>query len=101
MNYIVLDGKDVNFDKILNACETLPFMSNKKIVLIKDLPLFKNKKEAGEDLGEWNDPKLKEILIKYIEGLGHHLCLIFVEKATNIRKTNSLYKVINKVGGMW
>ena len=98
LNYIVLDGKDVNFDKILNACETLPFMSNKKIVLIKDLPLFKNKKEAGEDLGEWNDPKSKELLIKYIKGLGDYLCLIFVEKATSIKKTNSLYKAINKVG---
>ena len=98
LNYIALDGKDVDFDKILNACETLPFMSKKKIVLVKDLPLFKSKKEAGEDLGEWSEPKSKELLIKYIESLGDYLCLIFVEKLTSIRKTNPLYKAISKVG---
>ena len=29
LNYVVLDGKEVYFDNVLNACETLPFMSRK------------------------------------------------------------------------
>ena len=98
LNYIVLDGENVNFDGIVNASETLPFMSNKKIVIVKNLPLFENKMQIGEDLGEWDNPKAKKMLIEHIESLGEHLCLIFIKKIDNIRKSNSIYKTINKVG---
>ncbi|HAE91727.1 MAG TPA: DNA polymerase III subunit delta, partial [Tissierella sp.] len=37
LNYMIIDGKEMKFDNILNACETLPFMSSKKLVVIKDI----------------------------------------------------------------
>jgi DNA polymerase-3 subunit delta len=98
LNYIVLEGKEVDFDKILNACETLPFMSEKKIVLIKNFPLFKSKKEVDEDSKELDMSTSKNQLLKYIEGLEDYLCLIFVEKYNSIDKRNALYKRIKKVG---
>ena len=98
LNYIVLDGKEMDFDKILNACETLPFMSSKKIVIVKDLPLFKSKKENDGESNKLDTSKFNNELIEYIEGLEDYLCLIFVEKLGSIRKTNPLYKKINKVG---
>lgn len=98
LNYIIIDGKEMDFDKIFNACETLPFMSEKKIVIVRDLPLFKSKKEMDEDLKELNISSSNNKLLKYIEGLEDYLCLIFVEKYNTIDKRNALYKRIKKVG---
>ena len=94
LNYIELEGKDLEFDTIMNACETLPFMSEKKIVVIKDLPLFKSKKEEGEAKTKAS----KDPLINYIETLEDYIILVFVEKTKSIRKSNALYKRIDKFG---
>ena len=34
LNYFEYDGNTVQYDEILNACETLPFMSEKKVVVV-------------------------------------------------------------------
>lgn len=94
LNYIILEGKEIDFNNIMNACETLPFMAEKKIVIIKDLPLFKSKKELGES----HTKSSKDPLINYIDGLEDYLVLIFVEKTKSIRKSNPLYKKIQKYG---
>lgn len=92
LNYIELNGQDLDFSTIMNACETLPFMAEKKIVLIKDLPLFKSKKE------DKNIRASQEPLLDYIGELRDHLLLIFVEKTDNVRKSNALYKRVKKFG---
>ena len=97
LNYVVMNGSEVGFEKILNACETLPFMSDKRIVIVKNLPLFQSKKEASSQ-GEWNLPPSKNPLTKYIESLEDYMCLIFLERQKSINKSNALYKAINKVG---
>lgn len=100
LNYSVLEGKDISFDRLVTACETLPFMSEKKIVVVKDFPLFKNKNKAAEELEGLSETKDRKRLAKYIEGLGDHICLIFMEKMDSIRKNNFLYKAIDKSGGV-
>ena len=92
LNYIELEGEDLEFDIIMNACETLPFMSEKKIVIIKDFPLFKSKKEEGKTKAS------KDPIVDYIETLEDYVVLIFVEKTKSVRKSNVLYKRINKFG---
>lgn len=49
LNFAEFDGNTLdNFDEVINACETLPFMSSKKIVLIYRANfLGKNKKSEG------------------------------------------------------
>ena len=34
LNYIKMDGLTTDFDSIKNACETMPFFSDKKVVVI-------------------------------------------------------------------
>lgn len=34
LNLVKIDGNNINYDEVLNACETLPFMSEKKVVYI-------------------------------------------------------------------
>ena len=98
LNYMVLYGKDTDFETILNACETLPFMSDKKIIVIEDHPLFKTKKESNSGTEEFDTNDYKDELINYLDSLEDHLCLLFIEKNSSIRKSNPLYKIIAKVG---
>lgn len=98
LNYTVMEGKETDFEAILNACETLPFMSDKKIIVIKDHPLFKSKKEMSNGIENKSSDSYQEKLIKYLDELESYLCLIFIEKTTNIRKSNRLYKKITNVG---
>lgn len=90
LNYIAIDGKEVSFDNILNACETLPFMSSKKIVIIKDI----------SEIIENGDNDLDNTMASYVEGLDNYLLLIIMDRSNNLKKTSKLYKTINKLGGV-
>ena len=62
LNYIKLDGLNVTIDEIVNACETMPFMSEKKVVLVYRANFLKDKTDsAGTKL--YNEVKeyLKDI----------------------------------------
>lgn len=47
LNAITLENDRVNYDEIVNACESLPFVSDKKLVHIKN-PYFIKKQEKAE-----------------------------------------------------
>ncbi len=98
LNYIVMEGKELDFETILNACETLPFMSDKKIIIIKDHPLFKSKKETEDEAKNKSNDNYQDQLINYLDQLEDYLCLIFIEKTSNMKKSNKLYKKILKIG---
>lgn len=90
LNYIVIDGKEVDFDSILNACETLPFMSPKKIVIIKDI----------SEIVENNPKDFSDTMASYIENLGDYLCLIIMDRSNNFKKANKIYKIVKKLDGV-
>lgn len=98
LNYMILSGKKVSFDDIHNACETLPFMSEKKLVVVKNFPLFKTKNEIDRDSKQWSSKKTKDSFIKYIENLEDYVRLVFVEKVDGVRRNNALYKTLGKSG---
>lgn len=56
LNYTQLDGLNVDADTILNACETLPFMCDKKVVIVYRAAFLKDKCD-----------KDREKVYKYIE----------------------------------
>ena len=90
LNYSVIDGKNTNYEEIFNATETLPFMAEKKIVIVEDLPLFKNSK-ADIFNGE-------EELIEYIPKLSDTTCLIFISKEEKVDNRKKLVKNIKEIG---
>lgn len=79
-----------NFDSesqeqdIISACEAMPFFSDKRIVLVKDINLFKN---------------TKNILSKYIENPSDTSDLILV--SSEYEKNKSLYKLLEKSSKMY
>ncbi|HHV38403.1 MAG TPA: DNA polymerase III subunit delta [Tepidimicrobium sp.] len=96
LNYTSLEGKKLSFEKLMNACETLPFMADKKIVVIRDFPLLKE--EDDDELEGFTGRENRKRLAKYIEDLEAYICLIFVEKEPKIGRSNFLYKAIDRAG---
>lgn len=92
LNYVYFDGKEVNVGSIINACETLPFMSDKKIVVVGDSPLFMSGKGAN--------PSEEDQLKDYIPTLSQSTCLVFIIKGESIDKRKKLIKIIQKEGSI-
>ena len=95
LNYIHIDGKKTTDDEIINACETLPFMSEKKIVVVEDLDIFKSK--SKDESGEREEKQVEE-LDKYILNMNESTCLIFICKEEKIDSRKKVVKNIKKSG---
>lgn len=86
LNYSKLEGKDTLLDDLINACETLPFMSSKKIVVLKDVAAFLENSNGDFD----------KRFYKYMDDLGDYLVLILLDNTSSIKKNSKLYKYFNK-----
>ncbi len=93
LNYVEIKGKDMEFKDIMNACETLPFMSDKKLVLIEDSLLFQGNNSID---GKWRD--LKEDLKTYLDRISQDTILLIVDRNSELKKNNSIYKKLNSLG---
>ena len=73
LNLVKLDGVVATFNDIMNACETLPFMSEKKVVIVYRANFLKDKtdstgKKIYEDLKEYlkNPPEHCMLIMYYL-----------------------------------
>lgn len=93
LNYIRLDGLTTTFDEIMNACETMPFMGDKKIVVVYRASFLKDKTDAS-------GTKLYNDLLKYLKDLPPYTVLImyylFNDKRDTPKKSNKV-KALEKV----
>lgn len=85
LNYMEIKGKDKFFKDIENSCETLPFMSDKKLVVVEDI---------NEMIS--TDSGLSKALSDYIGKIGDQSILILVDKKSKLLKTTSIYKTMKK-----
>ena len=87
LNFIKIDGLTSTFDEIENACETLPFFGDKKVVLVYRANFLKDKpdKEGAKTYTE---------ILKYIKDLPQHTILImyylFNDKRDTPKKNKKL-----------
>ncbi|HZJ83225.1 MAG TPA: DNA polymerase III subunit delta, partial [Clostridia bacterium] len=88
LNYSLIDGSQVDLDTIINACETLPFMAPKRVVVLKGFPLIDGGQEGEVDENEF---------LKYIKTISETTCLILYGQG-KVDKRKRIYKHINKVG---
>lgn len=82
INFSIIEGRVSDFNDLINNCETLPFMSSKRIVLLKDVSQFIEKEGVSS----------KSDIYTYLDSLGDHLCLILVDNTNELKKTTKLYK---------
>ncbi|MDO5707383.1 MAG: DNA polymerase III subunit delta [Andreesenia angusta] len=82
LNYIYIDGNNANLEDVLNANETLPFMADKKIVIVEDFNIINRKQKENND---------EQKLIEYIKNPNNQSILIFIQ---NIEKLDGRRKLI-------
>lgn len=84
------DGEEADLYKIIEACETLPLFSEKKLVVVDKLPLLEGKSGSG---GE-------EALLSYLKNPSDTTLLIFV-CGEKVDKRRAVYKAIAKTGTVY
>lgn len=81
MNYSYFEGKDMAVGEIIDLAETMPFLSDRRTIIMENSPFFKGE---GEKLAE------------YLSEIPDTTYLVFVEE--NVDKRSKLYKSIQKNG---
>lgn len=81
MNYSYFEGKDISAGEIIDLAETMPFLSDKRTILIENSPFFKSE---GEKIAE------------YLNTVCDTAYFVFVEETVD--KRSKLYKSIAKNG---
>ena len=85
MNSASFEGKEFDVDEVMDAADTLPFLSDQRLVYVRDSGLLTT--------GRKDDT---EALAKYLPTIPESTILIFVETA--IDKRNRLFKQISTQG---
>lgn len=81
MNYSYFEGKDISVGEIIDLAETMPFLSDKRAIIIENSPFFRSE---GEKIAE------------YLNAVPETTYLVFVEETVD--KRSKLYKSITKNG---
>ncbi len=89
LNQTIFHDKDFELSKFQDAVETLPFMAEKRLVVVKD-PLFLGAQKKGTSKEE------EEQVLKTISNLSPAVCVIFLSSKVDARK--KLVKTIKKQG---
>ena len=89
-NLDVIDGKETTLDQIISSIETLPFMDDKKVVILKDFELLKGKKKNFTDEDE-------KYFTDYVDNIPSTTTLVLVVYG-DIDKRKSLVKKVSKNG---
>lgn len=86
MNYLVLEGDGTTVEAIIEFCDCLPIMAERKLLVIKDFL-----KEKSSDISS----KETEKLINYLSNLPNYVHIVFIEDIS-VNKKSSLYKFLDK-----
>lgn len=81
MNCHYFEGRDVSVGELIDLAETLPFLAQRRVLIVENSGLFK---KGGEQIAD------------YIKNLPETAYLVFVEKETD--KRSRLYKAVREIG---
>lgn len=89
MNYTEIDFSNIDIKKIKLDCETAPFFSEKRLVIVKDIDLTKT--------GISNNETFFEQMYQYIEKIPKTTVLLFIMRGESAFK-GKFYKKISSIG---
>ena len=81
MNYNYFEGKGLDVNELISLSDTMPFFSDKRLIIIEDSGFFKTSSEALAD---------------YLPMIPDSTCIVFVEDAVD--KRNRLFKKVKELG---
>ena len=82
------DGKEADIKSFIEECDILPFVTDKKLVIVKNTGWFNN-----VNVNEY------KMLKKYIEEIPEYLYIIFVEESFDKKKEKNI-DFIEQIGGV-
>lgn len=91
LNFIPFDGKSATEEDILDACDTVPMLSPKKIVVVHNALFFKDEGKMSSERQKWFLDRLKEV--------PEHTYLIFT--ASQIDKRSRIFKFFKENGEVY
>lgn len=68
LNVITLEGDSINYDGVVNACETLPMISDRRIVHLKNPNFFKKSSGTDGEEGKKTSNSQQDNLVDYLQG---------------------------------
>ncbi|MDX9917435.1 MAG: DNA polymerase III subunit delta [Gudongella sp.] len=86
LNLSYIDGKTATAAELETSCETLPFMSEKRVTVMKEPGIFVERESGNEKF------------IEYLLNLGEHQILIIQDTFNTIKKNTKLYRRLDKAG---
>lgn len=100
-NLDLLDGEETEISTVISLAENLPFMAERRLVIVKNAPWFsggkgKGKEEAAES-GEAKVTGKDAVLLEYLNNPAPTTCLIFVARDAVDRRKKA-YKAIAAKG---
>lgn len=84
MNMSILEGKSITANQIIESSEAVPFLNDKRLIIVKNSELFTSKRKGDA-----------ELIYDFINNIPSFTCLVFVEG--KVDKKNKLYKKMNKM----
>ncbi len=81
MNYTYYEGKGIDVKAVIDLAETMPFFSERRLIVLENSGLFKN---AGADMAD------------YIKNMSPTTCFIFIE--SEVDKRSKMYKAVKEKG---
>ena len=81
MNYNYFEGKGLDVNELISLSDTMPFFSDKRLIIIEDSGFFKPSSEALAD---------------YLPMIPDTTCIVFVEDGVD--KRNRLFKKVKELG---
>jgi len=93
LNYTMLEGEKLEADQLSTACETFPFGSEKRLVVVRDLWVLKGKGEEGDEVS--TSTKDTEPYIEIINNINDTTCLLLISYGS-VDKRKKLVKELKK-----
>lgn len=97
LNVLELDGRRLVFEELVNACQMLPFLTERRLVVVRDLlQRFEGARAArgrgsGTEEGAGGEGEFARRLVAYLPQMPPSTRLLFAEAAT-LNKSNPIVK---------
>lgn len=90
MNYDLLEGNQAQAETILNIAETIPFFTERRMLVVRESHFFEKAGRKAEG----------EKLLSFIKAIPESTCVLFIEE--KVEKNNQLYKeILNHGNVVW
>jgi DNA polymerase-3 subunit delta len=94
LNTTELDGRRLTLNELISVCDALPFLAEKRLVIVYDLAArFERKKGTAEDNSE-EGPSFLEQFEEYVNRLPESTRLVLVED-DEIKESNPIRKIVS------